>query len=103
MGPKAAGEIQVMVNMTGPQLDKYVALWREKHFQAYTQAETELAKLKVATDQKVKELQNSLEPLGLSVERFKSVWAEALGPFVDLWGKIAAKVVDAATKVASLL
>ena len=58
----------------------------------------ELAKLKAATDQKVKELQDSLQPLGLSVERFKGVWAKALGPFVDLWGKIAAKVVDAGNR-----
>lgn len=103
MGPKAAGEIQAMVNMTGPQLDKYVALWREKHFQAYSQSESELAKLKAATDQKVRELQNSLEPLGLSVERFKSVWATALKPFVDIWGLIASKVVDLGTKIGEFI
>lgn len=103
MGPKAAGEIQAMVNMTGPQLDKYVALWREKHFQAYSQSESELAKLKAATDQKVRELQNSLQPLGLSVERFKNVWATALKPFVDIWGLIASKVVDLGTKIGEFI
>ena len=98
MGPKAAGEVQGLVNMTAPQLDQYVSLWREKHFQAATQAEQELEGLKLATAQKVKELSDSLTPLGLSMERFKSVWAVALKPFVEIWGQIAAKVVDLGTK-----
>jgi phage-related protein len=98
MGPKAAGEVQGMVNMTAPQLDAYVALWREKHFQAATQAERELEGLRLATNAKIAELANSLTPLGLSFERFKGVWATALQPFVEIWGQIAAKVVDVGTK-----
>ncbi|PEE43835.1 hypothetical protein COM71_24280 [Priestia megaterium] len=99
MGPEAAGQIQALTQMSGPELDKYVALWKEKHALARTEAETELAKLKESTVQQIKELENSLTPLGLSVENFKKTWAEALGPFVELWGKIAAKVVDGATAV----
>ena len=98
MGPKAAGEVQGLVNMTAPQLDKYVSLWREKHFQAATQAERELEGLRIATNAKIAELANSLTPLGLSFERFKGVWAVALKPFVEIWGQIAAKVVDVGTK-----
>ncbi|MEH7485557.1 transglycosylase SLT domain-containing protein [Priestia megaterium] len=99
MGPEAAGQIQALTQMSGPELDKYVALWKEKHALARTEAETELAKLKESTVRQIKELENSLTPLGLSVEDFKKTWAEALGPFVELWGKIAAKVVDGATAV----
>lgn len=98
MGPKAAGEVQGLVNMTAPQLDKYVSLWREKHFLAATQAEQELEGLRIATNAKIAELANSLTPLGLSFERFKGVWATALQPFVEIWGQIAAKVVDVGTK-----
>ncbi|MED4064439.1 transglycosylase SLT domain-containing protein [Priestia megaterium] len=103
MGPEAAGQIQALTQMSGPELDKYVALWKEKHALARTEAETELAKLKESTVQQIKELENSLTPLGLSVENFKKTWAEALGPFVELWGKIAAKVVDGATAVGELV
>ncbi|MDF2056296.1 D-Ala-D-Ala carboxypeptidase family metallohydrolase [Priestia megaterium] len=99
MGPEAAGQIQALTQMSGPELDKYVALWKEKHALARTEAETELAKLKESTVRQIKELENSLTPLGLSVENFKKTWAEALGPFVELWGKIAAKVVDGATAI----
>ncbi|MED4240645.1 transglycosylase SLT domain-containing protein [Priestia megaterium] len=99
MGPEAAGQIQALTQMSGPELDKYVALWKEKHALARTEAETELAKLKESTVRQIKELENSLTPLGLSVENFKKTWAEALGPFVELWGRIAAKVVDGATAV----
>ena len=98
LGPKAAGEVQGLVNMTAPQLDAYVSLWREKHFQAATQAEQELEGLRIATNKKIAELADSLTPLGLSFERFKGVWATALKPFVEIWGEIAAKVVDVGTK-----
>jgi len=99
MGPESASQIAALTKMSDSELNKYVDLWREKHKLARQAAVTELQQLKQETQQKVKELQDSLTPVGLSVENFKKTWAEALGPFVDLWGQIAAKVVDGATAV----
>ncbi|MGG0483043.1 transglycosylase SLT domain-containing protein [Priestia aryabhattai] len=99
MGPESASQIAALTKMSDSELNKYVDLWREKHKLARQAAVTELQQLKEETQQKVKELQDSLTPLGLSVESFKKTWAEALGPFVELWGKIAAKVVDGATAI----
>ncbi|MGV7002547.1 transglycosylase SLT domain-containing protein [Priestia megaterium] len=59
--------------------------------------------MKQATDQKIKELQNSLTPLGISLARAQGAWAQALGPFVDIWGRIAAKVLDASTAIANFI
>jgi murein DD-endopeptidase MepM/ murein hydrolase activator NlpD/phage-related protein len=99
MGPESASQIAALTKMSDSELNKYVDLWREKHKLARQAAVTELQQLKQETQQKVKELQDSLTPLGLSVESFKKTWAEALGPFIELWGKIAAKVVDGATAI----
>jgi phage-related protein len=103
MGPASASEVAALTQMTDKGLDAYVDAWKKKHQLARQLAITELEKLKQQTEQKVKELQNSLTPLGLSVENFKKTWAEALSPFVELWGKIAAKVVDAATAVGEFI
>ncbi|MEK4721522.1 transglycosylase SLT domain-containing protein [Priestia sp. FSL W8-0524] len=103
MGPEAASQIAALTQMSNGQLNKYVELWRQKYQLARQAAVTELEKLKLQTEQKVKELQDSLTPLGLSVEKFKKTWAEALSPFVELWGKIAAKAVDAATAVGEFI
>ncbi|MED4392536.1 D-Ala-D-Ala carboxypeptidase family metallohydrolase [Priestia aryabhattai] len=99
MGPESASQIAALTKMSDSELNKYVDLWREKHKLARQAAVTELQQLKQETQQKVKELQDSLTPLGLSVGSFKKTWAEALGPFVELWGGIAAKVVDGATVI----
>ena len=99
MGPAAAGEINGLVGMTDAELAKYVELWRKKHELARTQALSELEQLKIETDKQIAELANSLKPLGVAFEEFKSVWAEALQPFVDSWGEVAAKVVEFGTKI----
>jgi len=99
MGPEAAGEIKALSNMSEPELARYVELWREKHRLAREAALDELGRLKEETKAKIKELQASLKPLGIAWEKFKSTWAEALAPFVEIWGKIAAVVVDAGTAV----
>lgn len=103
MGPKAAGEIQALTSMTDGELNKYVKLWKEKHRLARTQAMSELEQLKEQTKQKVADLEASLQPLGIAVERFKSVWAEALRPFIEQWGMAAAKVVDFGTKIGEMI
>ncbi|MED4292402.1 hypothetical protein [Priestia megaterium] len=91
MGPESASQIAALTKMSDSELNKYVDLWREKHKLARQVAVTELQQLKQETQQKVKELQDSLTPLGLSVESFKKTWAEALGPFIELWGKLQPK------------
>ncbi|CAM4012790.1 transglycosylase SLT domain-containing protein [Mesobacillus zeae] len=98
-GPAAAGQIKTLDSMSRPELDKYVGTWRDKMALARTQATDELSKLKQETDNKIKDLQNSIKPLGQSWENFKSTWADALAPFVELWGFLASKMVDMGTKV----
>jgi phage-related protein len=99
MGPEAAGQVAALTKMSEGSLNKYVGLWKEKHQLARTAATTELEKLKQETQQKVKDLQNSLTPLGVSLYNFKKTWADALGPFVEFWGQFASKIVDLGTKV----
>lgn len=103
MGPKAANEVEALTQMTQGGLNKYVALWREKSRLAKEQAIDELSGLKAETDRKVKELQNSLKPLGLSWEKFKSTWADAAGPFVDSWGRVAAVILDVGTAIGEVI
>lgn len=103
MGPQAAGEIHALTKMSDKELNKYVALWKEKHAIARKQATDELAKMKEETDKKIKELQDSLKPLGIATEEFKQTWADALEPFIDLWGRVAAKFVDVGTKVGEFI
>lgn len=99
LGPDAAGQIAALTKMSDSELNKYVALWQEKHKLARQRATSELAQLKADTDQKIKELQNSLTPLGIALEKAQGTWAQALAPFVDIWGRVAAKILDAATAV----
>lgn len=103
MGPAAAGEIAALNSMSGPELDKYVELWRQKHNLAKVAAVTELEGLKEETKKKIQELQDSLKPLGISMQEFKNVWLDALGPFIEVWGIIAAKVVDFGTYIGELV
>ncbi|HHB3507848.1 TPA: hypothetical protein ACORDH_004982 [Bacillus cereus] len=103
MGPEAAAEIKALSNMSEPELSRYVELWREKHRLAREAALDELGRLKEETKAKIKELEDSLKPLGIAWEKFKSTWAEALAPFVEIWGEIAAVVVDAGTMVGEFI
>jgi SLT domain-containing protein/phage-related protein len=98
-GPAAAGQVKALNTMSRPELNKYVSLWREKMGLARTQATDELSKLREDTNKKIQDLQNSLTPLGKSWERFKSTWADALKPFIEIWGKFAAFFVDIGTKI----
>ncbi|MED1489185.1 transglycosylase SLT domain-containing protein [Bacillus smithii] len=102
-GPAAAGQVKALNNMSRPELNKYVSLWREKMGLARTQATDELTKLREETRKKIQDLQNSLTPLGKSWERFKSTFASAFQPFVSLWGNIASHVVDAVTSVGNFI
>ncbi|WP_406945763.1 peptidoglycan DD-metalloendopeptidase family protein [Halobacillus sp. SY10] len=99
MGPEAAAEIKALTQMSQTELNKYVGLWEEKMKLSKDAAVTELAALKRAADRKVKDLQDSLTPLGKAWYEFKDTWAVALTPFVEMWGIIAAQVVKAGTKI----
>ncbi|NNV07122.1 hypothetical protein ETC03_12095 [Geobacillus sp. MMMUD3] len=103
MGPAAAGEIQALTRMSDPELQKYVELWREKHKLAKTAALTELEQLKEKTKEKIQALKDSITPLGASLERFKAVWAQALEPFIQTWGIIFSKIVDAVTAIGEFI
>lgn len=102
-GPQAAYQIKAIDRMSRPELDKYVDTWRQKMGLARTQATNELSKLKQETDGKIKELQDSLKPLGVAWEKFKNKWATALAPFVELWGLMAAGFLTVGTKVAEFV
>ncbi|MBO1583121.1 hypothetical protein [Bacillus sp. XF8] len=99
MGPEAAGQIRALAKMSKPELDQYVALWREKISLTNEAVTDELTRTRQAAQKKIKELQDSLKPLGIAIEKFKEVWAEALAPFVEIWGEFAAGFVNALTKV----
>ena len=103
MGPEAAGQIRALAQMSKPELDQYVALWREKISLTNEAVSDELTRTRKAAEQKIKELQDSLKPLGIAIEKFKEVWAEALQPFVEIWGEFAAGFVNALTKVGEFI
>ncbi|MGG1571592.1 transglycosylase SLT domain-containing protein [Fictibacillus sp. NRS-1165] len=103
LGPEAAGQVAALANMTRLELDKYVALWKERSRLAREAAVTELEYLKRQTQKTVRELQNSLTPLGISLEKFKNAAGKAAQPFIELWGQIASKVLDVATSISNLI
>lgn len=103
MGPQSAGEVAKIAQMTGPQLDKYVGLWREKMALSKDVATTELEKLRVSTMAKIQELQNTLTPLGLAAEKMKSTWIEAVQPMVDVFALIMVPIVNFITKIGEMI
>ncbi|WP_342761982.1 hypothetical protein [Bacillus sp. BR3(2024)] len=103
MGPEAAGEIHALNNMTDQELSEYVETWRKKVHLANVATKDELNDMRIAAEAQIKALQDSLKPLGIAWERFKATWAEALAPFVEIWGEVAAVVVDAGTKVGEFI
>ncbi|AXN58351.1 tail length tape measure protein [Bacillus phage Wes44] len=103
MGPKAAGEIAAISKMSQPELDNYVNLWQQKMNLARTRATTELEGLKAETMAKIKELGDTLTPLGLAAEKFKTVWAEALQPMVQAFTNVMTPVVNFATEIGKLI
>jgi phage-related protein len=103
LGPTAAGEIAVLSQMTDSELSKYVQLWREKTIHARKEAEDQLTLLKENTDKKVKELQDSLKPLGLALEPMKAAWAEAFKPMVEVFAMVAVPIVNFITKIGEMI
>ncbi|MBM6648996.1 hypothetical protein [Bacillus sp. RIT 809] len=103
LGPTAAAEVAAVNSMSQPELDKYVALWKEKTALARGQAVTELEGLKQETMTKIKELGDTLTPLGLAAEKFKTVWAEALKPMVQAFTNVMVPVTEFATKIGELI
>lgn len=56
MGASATGELQALNGLTDEELDKYVALWKQKNEIAKQQATHELEDLKAETAQKIQQL-----------------------------------------------
>ncbi|PFD98924.1 tail length tape measure protein [Bacillus sp. AFS023182] len=103
MGPKAANEVAALTQMTQEGLNNYVALWREKGRLAKEQAIDELSQLKESTDRKIKELQDSLTPLGLAWERMKNAFVTAVQPMVEAFGMLMTPIVNFAAKFFELV
>ncbi|HDR3493886.1 TPA: tail length tape measure protein [Bacillus wiedmannii] len=103
MGPQSAEEVKAISKMTEPELQKYVGLWKEKMSLARSQATTELQGLKEETDRKIKELQDSLTPLGLAWERMKGAFVTAIQPMVDAFGMLMTPIVNFAAKMFELI
>ncbi|KIQ88488.1 tail protein [Bacillus sp. L_1B0_8] len=103
MGPKALGEIEALNSMTDKELNSYVELWRRKGQLAREKVTDELSYLKESTQRQIRELEESLKPLGLSWEKFKNTWSKAAEPFVEVWGQAAAKVLDVGTAIGELI
>jgi phage-related protein len=103
MTPKAVEEVAALNRMTDAQLQDYVKTWKERTNFAYSEAERQLIGLKQATEKQIKEIAATLRPLGVSLEKFKATWAKALKPFIEVWGVIFSKVVDAATAFGQLI
>lgn len=103
LGPTAAGEVAAVNSMTQPELDKYVALWQEKTRLAKERAMTELEGMKAETMAKIKELGDTLTPLGLAFEKFKQVWTEALEPMVQAFSNVMTPLVEFGTKIGELV
>ncbi|MBO1628189.1 phage tail protein [Bacillus arachidis] len=103
MGPKAANEVAALTQMTQEGLNNYVSLWREKGRLAKEQAIDELSQLKESTDQKIKELQDSLTPLGLAWERMKNAFVTAVQPMVEAFGMLMTPIVNFAAKFFELV
>jgi phage-related protein len=103
LGPTAAGEIAVLSQMTDAELSKYVQLWREKTIHARKEAEDQLTLLKASTEKKVKELQDTLKPLGLALEPMKAALAEAFKPMVKVFAMVTVPIVNFITKIAEMI
>lgn len=103
LGPKAAGEVAAINSMSQPELDKYVALWQEKTRLAKERATTELEGLKAQTMAKIKELGDSLTPLGIAFEKFKQTWTQALEPMVQAFSNVMTPLVEFGTKIGELV
>ncbi|MGE7864526.1 hypothetical protein ACQKOA_26440 [Bacillus mobilis] len=103
LGPKAAGEVAAINKMSQPELDKYVALWQERTALAKDRATTELEGLKAQTMAKIKELGDSLTPLGIAFEKFKTVWAEALEPMVQAFSNVVTPAIELGTRIGELV
>lgn len=103
MGPEAAGEVHTLTKMTEKELNEYVKAWEHKVYMANVAVKDELEDMRKAAEAQIKELQNSLKPLGIAWERFIATWGKAAEPFVETWGQIAAKILDIGTAFGELI
>ena len=71
MGPKSAAQVQALTELSAPELDNYVKLWKMKHKQATDEATKELINLKKETFMKITELNTEAES---KLEEYKKTW-----------------------------
>lgn len=103
LGPTAAGEVAAISSMSEPELNKYVALWKEKMGLSKEVATTELENLKKETQAKIQELQGTLTPFGEAWYRLKNAVLEALKPMVQAFGMVTVPIMNFIAKMAELV
>jgi hypothetical protein len=75
MGPASLDKIKALNQLTQPELDNYVKLWKDKHEQAKTKAITELEGLRVESDKKIEEL---TKDANTNLEDLKGIYQKQL-------------------------
>jgi ClpP class serine protease len=75
MGPSAANEIAALNQLTGAQLDQYVALWKKKNELARTQATKELEPLREDTNKQIDQLRIDTAK---KLDEYKAEWAKKI-------------------------
>lgn len=81
MGPQSVAQIQALNKLSQPELDKYVALWKEKNKEAKRQAVSELSEMKIEIKAKILELTKQTGP---DLEALKTVWKTKLGELTGI-------------------
>ena len=71
VGPKSIEQIKALNELSGPELDIYVALWKRKHEDAKTQAVSELEGLRTSSLVKIGELEKSS---ATELDKYVATW-----------------------------
>lgn len=75
MGPKSLAEIKALNNLSQPELDNYVYLWKTKTRLAKTEAVNQLTDLRKESDQKIRELKIQAEK---DLDEQKQIWEDSM-------------------------
>jgi hypothetical protein len=75
MGPKSVDQIQALNQLSKPELDRYVMLWKSKHKSAMTQAISELEGMLQESIQKIKDLGIDSE---IELDAYSIMWGKQL-------------------------
>lgn len=97
MGPQSLEQIKALNQLSEPELERYSMLWKKKHRQARTQAESELVDLRRDTDRQIVKLTNDAE---VELEEYRIVWEKSMAEIDQSTVKTTTKTT---TTVLSLL